>query len=94
MVGTYTGSLRGVRSWVKGPQSDFWVLSHGVDLALGSEGPRCALLPHTGPASLRNLTPGSRGEVEEVAFYQCALWESGPTNEILSVDSGRPAKWG
>lgn len=38
-VGTHTGSLKGVRSRAKGPQSDFRVLSHGVDLPLGSEGP-------------------------------------------------------
>lgn len=37
-VGTDTGSLRGVSSWAKGSQSDFWVLIHSVDLPLGSEG--------------------------------------------------------
>ena len=58
-------SLRAVRSWAKGPQSDFRVLRHVVDLLLGSEGlPGCALLfLHRPLDSLRNLTPGSgRGE--------------------------------
>lgn len=60
-MGTHRASLRGVRSWAKGPQSDFRVFRHGVDLPLGSEGlPRCALLfLHRALDSLRNLTPGS-----------------------------------